>query len=296
MVLLAFIMSKEDKWLIEITPKTRLLDLNLKEVWKYRDLLFLFVKRDVITKYKQTILGPLWYLIQPLFTSVIFTLIFNNLAGISTGEVPFFLFNLAGITCWNYFKDCFTETSDTFKKNEAIFGKVYFPRVIMPMSTIFSNLLKFGIQIGIFICFYIYYAAFQGMNVNLGWELLFLPILIISMGVIGLGLGMIISSMVTKYRDLTFLVAFGVQLLMYLSGVMYSVAELKKKLIKYPEVVSFVEYNPITTIIESFRKIVFEGKPIEIGEVTYIVVISIAIFLLGLIIFNRTEKSFIDNI
>ncbi|MFY0631080.1 MAG: ABC transporter permease [Flavobacteriaceae bacterium] len=289
-------MPKEEKWLIEITPKTRLLDLNLKEVWKYRDLLFLFVKRDVITKYKQTILGPLWYLIQPLFTSVIFTLIFNNFAGISTGEVPFFLFNLGGITCWNYFKDCLTETSDTFKKNEAIFGKVYFPRVIMPMSTIFSNLLKFGIQLFIFICFYIYYAVFEGMDVNIGWELLYLPILIISMGVIGLGLGMMISSMVTKYRDLTFLVAFGVQLLMYLSGVMYSVTELQKKLVEYPEVVSFVKHNPITTVIESFRKIVFEGKAIELVEIAYIVCISIVIFLLGLILFNRTEKSFIDNI
>lgn len=145
---------KQDKWIIEISPKNRLLDLNLKEVWRYRDLLFLFVKRDVVTKYKQTILGPLWYLIQPLITSVIFTLIFNNLAGIGTGAVPSFLFNLAGITCWNYFKDCLTETSDTFKKNEAIFGKVYFPRVIMPMSTIFSNLLKFGIQILIFVAFF----------------------------------------------------------------------------------------------------------------------------------------------
>jgi lipopolysaccharide transport system permease protein len=286
----------KQKWLTEITPKTRLLDLNLKEIWRYRDLLFLFVKRDVITKYKQTILGPLWYLIQPLFTSVIFTLIFNNLAGISTGAVPFFLFNLAGITCWNYFKDCLTETSDTFKKNEAIFGKVYFPRVIMPMATIFSNLLKFGIQIVIFICFYIYYAVFKGMQVNLGVELLILPILILSMGFIGLGLGMMISSMVTKYRDLTFLVAFGVQLLMYLSGVMYSVAELKEKLIAYPSVVSFVEYNPITTVIESFRDIVFEGKPIEFTGIIYIIGISIGLFLLGLILFNKTEKSFIDNI
>lgn len=286
---------KEGKWLTEITPRTRLLDLNLKEVWLYRDLLFLFVKRDVITKYKQTILGPLWYLIQPLFTSVIFTLIFNNLAGISTGAVPFFLFNLAGITCWNYFKDCLTETSDTFKKNEAIFGKVYFPRVIMPMSTIFSNLLKFGIQIIIFICFYIYY-AYVGMEINLGIELLMLPVLVLSMGVIGLGLGMMISSMVTKYRDLTFLVAFGVQLLMYLSGVMYSVGELKTKLVDYPTVVRFVEYNPITTIIESFRRIVFEGKPIEVEQIIYIVGISIGIFLLGLVLFNKTEKSFIDNI
>jgi lipopolysaccharide transport system permease protein len=230
-----------------------------------------------------------------LFTSVIFTLIFNNLAGISTGSVPAFLFNLAGITCWNYFKDCLTETSDTFKKNEAIFGKVYFPRVIMPMSTIFSNLLKFGIQMFIFVCFYVYY-AFQDMPVNLGWELLYLPILIFSMGFMGLGLGMIISSMVTKYRDLSFLVSFGVQLLMYVSGVMYSLEELKEKLVDYPAVVSFVEYNPMTTVIESFRTIIFDGNSLSLHDTAYMILISVAIFLVGLIVFNRTEKSFIDTI
>ena len=296
-------MSKKEKWLIEITPNKSLFAINFKEIWKYRDLLILFVKRDVITKYKQTILGPLWYLIQPLFTSVIFTLIFNNLASISTGTVPAFLFNLAGITCWNYFKDCLTETSDTFKKNEAIFGKVYFPRVIMPMSTIFSNLLKLGIQLLIFICFYVYYVLAEGMPVAIGWQLLYVPILIFSMGFIGLGLGMIISSMVTKYRDLSFLVAFGVQLLMYLSGVMYSVSELEEKLGDYPGIVGFVKYNPITTTIETFRKTVFEIKNAQgvletasILDIGYVVLISMSIFLVGLVIFNKTEKSFIDTI
>lgn len=287
--------TKENKWLIEISPKTKLLDLNLREVWLYKDLLYLFIKRDIVTKYKQTILGPLWYLIQPLFTSIIFTLIFNNLAGISTGNIPPFLFNLAGITCWNYFKDCLVETSDTFKKNESIFGKVYFPRVIMPLSIIFSNIIKFGIQLGIFIGFYIYFAL-NGMPVNIGWEIIFLVILIFSMGFFGLGLGMIISSMVTKYRDLTFLVAFGVQLLMYLSGVMYSVTELKEKLVDFPSVITFVEYNPMTTIIEFFRMIVFEGNQIRLFDILYMLTISVVVFLIGLLIFNRTEKSFIDNI
>ena len=286
---------KQDKWIIEISPKNRLLDLNLREVWRYRDLLFLFVKRDVVTKYKQTILGPLWYLIQPLITSVIFTLIFNNLAGIGTGTVPSFLFNLAGITCWNYFKDCLTETSDTFKKNEAIFGKVYFPRVIMPMSTIFSNLLKFGIQINIFAAFFIYYVT-QNMSVNIGVDILWLPILILSMGLLGLGLGMIVSSMVTKYRDLSFFLKFAIQLLMYLSGVMYSVAELKEKLGDYPFVVSFVEYNPMTTIIESFRTLVFEPSTLPMFDLLYMIGISLVVFFIGLIIFNKTEKSFIDTI
>ena len=153
---------KKEKWLFEISPKTKLIDLNLKEIWQYQDLLMLFVKRDVITLYKQTILGPLWYLIQPLFTSVIFTLVFNNVAGIQTGGIPPFLFNLAGITTWNYFKECLIAISDTFKKNEQIFGKVYFPRIIMPLSIVVSSLLKFGIQLLILLGFYLYYVFYLG--------------------------------------------------------------------------------------------------------------------------------------
>ncbi|APG64706.1 ABC transporter permease [Tenacibaculum todarodis] len=283
---------KKNDWLFEITPKTNLLDLNLKEVWQYRDLLFLFVKRDVITVYKQTILGPLWYIIQPLFTSIIFTLVFNNIANISTGEVPSFLFNLAGITAWNYFKDCLTNTSDTFKKNENIFGKVYFPRVIMPMSVVVSNLLKFGIQLLIFAFFYAIY-AFKGMEVNLNWQIIYLPFLVISMGLLGLGLGMVISSMVTKYRDLTFLIGFGVQLLMYLSAVMYPLEIVKQKA---PEYAWIVEYNPMTTVIETFRNIVLGTGVVSILQLVYMVSISIIIFLLGLLIFNKTEKTFIDTI
>ena len=202
-------MQNKKDWLFEISPKTNMLSLNLKEIWRYRDLLLLFVKRDVITLYKQTILGPLWYLIQPLFTSVIFTLVFNNVAGITTGGIPPFLFNLAGITTWNYFKECLTATSDTFKKNEAIFGKVYFPRMIMPMSIVVSNLLKFGIQIIILIAFYLYFVFLKGEQIQPNIYIILLPVLILFMGMLGLGLGMIISSMVTKYRDLTFLVSFG---------------------------------------------------------------------------------------
>ena len=158
--------SHTDDWLFEITPKNKLFSLNLKEVWQYRDLLLLFVKRDVVTLYKQTILGPLWYLIQPLFTSVIFTIIFNNIAGIETGNIPPFLFNLAGVTSWNYFKECLTATSDTFKKNANLFGKVYFPRIIMPMSIVISNLLKFGIQLAVLLGFYVYYIL-NGLPFNL---------------------------------------------------------------------------------------------------------------------------------
>ena len=283
---------QREKWLFEISPKNNLFDLNLKEVWQYRDLLQLFVKRDVVTKYKQTILGPLWYLIQPLFTSVIFTLIFNNIANISTNGIPPFLFNLAGITAWNYFKDCLTETSDTFKKNEAIFGKVYFPRVIMPMSVVVSNLIKFAIQFGIFIAFYLYFVL-DGMPFNASITLLYLPILVLSMGFLGLGLGMIISSMVTKYRDLTFLVSFGVQLLMYLSAVVYPVDLIKEKVPKYAWL---VEYNPMTIVIENFRNIIFGNGSVSISGILYMIIISFIIFIIGLAIFNKTEKSFIDTI
>ena len=285
--------STEDTWLYTISSKHKLIDLNLKEIWRYRDLLMLFVKRDVVTVYKQTILGPLWYLIQPLFTSVIFTLIFNNLGQIQTGSVPPFLFNLAGITAWNYFKECLTGTSNTFTKNQNIFGKVYFPRVIMPMSVTISNLLKFGIQMGIFIAFYLYY-YFQGSSVSLNFNIVLFPVYVLLMALLGLGFGMIISSMTTKYRDLTVLVGFGVQLLMYLSAVPYPVSEAK---LKFPEwVVPIVEYSPLTQIIEGFRFMLLNSGTFDWIRFGYTAFISVIVFLLGLIIFNRTEKSFIDTV
>jgi lipopolysaccharide transport system permease protein len=288
----------KDKWLFEISPKNSLLDLNLREVWQYKDLLLLFVKRDIITQYKQTILGPLWYLIQPLFTSVIFTLVFNNIAGISTGKIPPFLFNLAGITIWNYFKVCLTSTSDTFKVNENIFGKVYFPRVIMPMSTVISNLLKFGIQLFIFICFYIYYYL-EGYKLSPNSHILYLPIVLIMMGMIALGLGMIISSMVTKYRDLTFLVSFGVQLLMYLSAVMYPLDLMRSKLINLEKGFDYswiIDINPIAHIIEFGRYILLDEGNYSTFGIVYTIFFTILVFVLGLLVFNKTEKSFIDTI
>jgi len=252
----------------------------------------LFVKRDVITLYKQTILGPLWYLIQPLFTSVIFTLVFNNIAGIQTGGIPPFLFNLVGITIWNYFKECLTATSDTFKKNEQIFGKVYFPRIIMPLSIIISNLLKFGIQLIILIVFYLYFMI-TGFDMQPSIYICLLPVLIAFMGMLGLGLGMIISSMVTKYRDLTFLVSFGVQLLMYMSAVMYPIDLMKDKLKEYSWI---VDYNPMAHIIEMGRFMILNEGTVSIFGIIYTISFSMVVLLLGTIIFNRTEKSFIDTI
>ncbi|MDL2143343.1 ABC transporter permease [Flavobacterium tructae] len=284
--------NSPNDWLFEITPKNKFFSLNLKEVWQYRDLLLLFVKRDVITVYKQTVLGPLWYLIQPLFTSITFTIIFNNVAGINTGTVPPFLFNLAGITVWNYFTACLTGTSDTFKANAAIFGKVYFPRIITPLSVVISNLVKFGIQFLIFIGFYIFY-YFQGADLSLNGLVLFFPVLIIIMGILGLGLGMLISAMVTKYRDFSHLIGFGIQLLMYLSAVMYPMELIKDKLPSYGWLVG---YNPLAYIIETARFMLLNVGEISILGLVYTLVVTITVFFIGLLVFNKTEKSFIDTV
>lgn len=283
-------------WLYVISPKKKLIDLNFKEIWRYRDLLFLFVKRDIITVYKQTILGPLWFFIQPLFTSIIFTLIFNNLAAIPTGNgVPPFLFNLAGITSWNYFSTCLTGTSNTFKANQGIFGKVYFPRVITPLSVVFSNLLKFGIQLLVFVLFYIYYVFFTDQVILAKPQLamLLLPCLVVFMGLFGLGFGMLLSSLTTKYRDLTFLVSFGVQLLMYGSAVMYPLSYFKTRL---PEYAGLVAYNPMTTIIELFRYMTLGVGQFSWANFIYAGAVSVMAFLIGLVIFNKTEKTFIDTV
>jgi len=284
--------NNTNDWLFEITPKNKFFSLNFKEIWQYRDLLMLFVKRDVITVYKQTVLGPLWYLIQPLFTSVTFTIIFNNVAGITTGLIPPFLFNLAGITVWNYFTACLTGTSDTFKANAAVFGKVYFPRIITPLSVVISNLIKFGIQFLIFILFYIFY-YFNGTPLTLNISIIFLPLLIIIMGILGLGLGMLISSLVTKYRDFTNLIGFGIQLLMYLSAVIYPMQLVKEKLPKFGWL---VEYNPLAYIIESTRYMLLNIGSVSIQGLTYTVFFTVAVFFIGILIFNKTEKSFIDTV
>lgn len=285
--------NSEDNWLYTISPKQKLIDLNFREIWRYRDLLFLFVKRNIVTVYKQTILGPLWFLIQPLFTAIIFTLVFNNLGQIKTGTVPPFLFNMAGITAWNYFKECLGGTSNTFVQNQGIFGKVYFPRVIMPLTVVISNLMKFGIQLVLFSAFYIYFLL-KGHELQINNTIILMPIYVLIMALLGLGFGMMLSSLTTKYRDLTVLVGFGVSLLMYLSAVPYPLAEAKNK---FPEIVStFVEYNPLTQIVEGFRYMFLNTGLFSWDKFAYIFVLSIIVFLTGLIIFNRTEKKFIDTV
>ncbi|HPF12456.1 MAG TPA: ABC transporter permease [Flavobacteriaceae bacterium] len=283
----------KEEWLYEISAKRKLINLNFKEIWHYRDLLFLFVKRDIVTVYKQTILGPFWYLIQPLFTSVVFTLIFNNLGNIQTGGVPPFLFNLAGITAWNYFKECLTKTSTTFTSNQQIFGKVYFPRVVMPLSVTISNLLKFGIQLVIFICFYCYY-LFKGYELAPNGNLWLFPAYIIMMALLGLGAGMVVSSLTTKYRDLNILLSFAVQLLMYLSAVPYPLAEATKKF--PPFVTNFITYNPMSQIIEGFRYLLLDSGSFSWLGFTYTLLFCLVLFFVGIIVFNRTEKTFIDTV
>ncbi len=279
-----------------------MVDLNFKEIWRYRDLLILFVKRDVITLYKQTVLGPIWYIVQPLITSVIFTIIFNGIASIEIGDgVHPFLFNLAGITIWNYFAECLKGTSDSFKKNQNIFSKVYFPRVIMPLTTVTSALLKFGIQFLIFIGFYIYFSiSGQSGIIDISTIWLF-PVLVVLMGLLGLGLGMVISSMTTKYRDLTFLVGFGVQLLMYISAVMYpidvAVTKISSNFPKTSTIINpLIENNPLAGVVETFRYVFFSQGELSLNRIIITTIISIVIALIGLVVFNRTEKSFIDTV
>lgn len=279
-------------WLYEITPKRKVIDLNFREIWRYRDLLILFVKRNIVTVYKQTILGPLWYFIQPMFTAITFTLVFNNIANIPTGNVPPFLFNLAGITAWNYFSQCLTGTSDTFRVNAGIFGKVYFPRVIMPLSNVITNLFKFGIQIGVLVIVY-FYVIWSGIELSPNSNLILFPIYVIMMALLGLGLGMIISAFTTKYRDLTVLVGFATSLLVYFSAVPYPLSEVSDKM---PDWAWVVKYNPLTQIIEGFRYMILDIGIFTWSGFFYTLAISIILFLFGLIIFNRTEKNFIDTV
>jgi len=284
-------MHKNDvNW--EISPQNNLLDLKLKEVWAYRDLLGLLVRRDFVSFYKQTILGPLWFFIQPLFTTIIFTFIFGNLAGISTDGLPKPLFYMAGITAWNYFADCLTKTSTVFKDNASIFGKVYFPRLIMPLSIVVSNLVRFGVQMLLFLAFICYY-QFTGANFQISWAILLFPYIIVLMALLGLGTGMIISAMTTKYRDLAFLVGFGVQLLMYATTVIYP---LSTAIEKYPKYSWIIKYNPMTAIIETFRYGFLGEGSFSWISLGYATGVTTVLLIIGIVVFNKVEKTFIDTV
>jgi len=282
--------KEEYNWTIE--AKTSLFDLKLNEVWAYRDLLVLLIRRDFVSFYKQTILGPLWFFIQPLFTTIIFTFIFGNLAGISTDGLPKPLFYMAGITAWNYFADCLTKTSTVFRDNAGIFGKVYFPRLIMPLSIVVSNLVRFGVQMFLFLILMGYYYL-TGAHFHITSAILLFPIVIILMALLGLGTGMIISAMTNKYRDLAFLVGFGVQLLMYATTVIYPLSE---AINKYPEYAWVIEYNPMTPILETFRYGFLGEGSFSWGQLGFATGVTVALLLFGIVIFNKVERNFVDTV
>jgi lipopolysaccharide transport system permease protein len=284
--------DEPEDWDIEIIAKNNWLDLKLKDVWHYRDLLVLLVRRDFVALYKQTILGPLWFLLQPLFTTLIYSFVFGNLANISTDGLPQPLFYLAGITAWNYFADCLNKTSSVFTSNAGLFGKVYFPRLIVPLSIVVSNLIRFGIQLILFFAMIAVYLL-KGTTLHPNAYLLLFPFLLLLMAMLGLGLGMILSSLTTKYRDLTFLLAFGVQLMMYLTTVIYPLSTVKAK---YPSYAWLVEYNPMTSIIEAFRYGFLGQGTFTILSLGITTVITTIILLFGIVIFNRVERNFIDTV
>ncbi|MBR5957739.1 MAG: ABC transporter permease [Salinivirgaceae bacterium] len=273
----------------EITPNDRLLNLNLRELIAYKDLIYMYVKRDIVTMYKQTILGPLWFVIQPILTTVMFMFVFGNLAGISTDGIPGPLFYFAGIILWNYFADCLNKTSGTFTTNQNVFGKVYFPRLVVPISVTISNLVKFFIQFAIFIIIYIVY-SFKGVGIAPNWYALLFPLLVVMSAGLALGFGIIFSSMTTKYRDLTFLLQFGVQLWMYATPVIYPLSTM-------PADKQWIfQLNPMTSIIETFKYGAIGNGVFSWSWLLYSLIFMAITLLLGTIIFNKVEKDFMDTV
>lgn len=280
----------QEKWTETLKPQTKLFDLSLGDVWRYRDLLILFVKRDFAAQYKQTILGPLWHFIQPIFTTVIFLMVFNNIANIPTDGIEPVLFYMSGITIWNYFAACLGQTSNTFVSNAGIFGKVYFPRLVIPLSVVLSNMVKLGIQFILLIAAIAYF-AFKGVPIHIGWSLLLIPFLIILIAGLGLGVGIIISSLTTKYRDMNVLVGFGVQLLMYATPIAYPLSYLSGK-----SFAKLIVYNPLSPIVEAFRYAIFGQGTVSLWSIGYSFVFMVVTLFVGLLIFSKVERVFMDTV
>jgi lipopolysaccharide transport system permease protein len=285
--------NSEANWLFEISPQRSKFQLNLKEIYQYRDLLILFIRRDIVSVYKQTVLGPLWFFIQPIFTSLTQFIIFGKIASIPSDGVPYFLFVLAGNTLWSYFSISFTGVADTFRSNQGIFGKVYFPRAIMPIAITASNLFKFGIQFILFLAV-LFYSMYSGANAHPNIYILFTPVIILAMALISMGFGMVITSLTTKYRDFTFLLGFGVTLFMYVTPVVYPTSLFLSKV--SPSMHWLIYANPLTGLFDLF-KYAFLGEGILnwLG-IAWSGIFAIVIYLLGLVVFNKTEKSFMDTI
>jgi lipopolysaccharide transport system permease protein len=278
-----------EKWDMVIGPQRNLFDLRLGELWHARDLILLFVRRDFVAGYKQTILGPLWYLIQPLLTTIVFTIIFGNIAKLPTDGLPPFLFYMSGTVIFSYFASILSKTSDTFVNNANMFGKVYFPRLVVPVSILVSDLIAFAIQFGFFLVFLIYFAV-RGTPVHLSWWLLLTPVLLLMMAGLGLGFGIIVSSLTTKYRDLRFLVKFGVQLLQYLTPVIYPLSSMPSK---YQ---ALIRLNPLTSVVEAFRYAYLGSGSVNLVQLGYSFIVMVIAIAIGAVIFNRVEATFMDTV
>ena len=278
-----------ESWDIEIKPKKKLLDVDIKGLWRYRALYWMYVKRDIVTVYKQTILGPLWFLIQPILTTIMFMFVFGGLAGISTDGMPQSLFYMSGVLLWNYFNSAFLASSNVFTLNANVFGKVYFPRLVVPLSGITSNLIKFGIQLLLFVSMYLFY-WFQGVSLQVNWTLALFPFLIFLIAFHAMSWGLIISALTTKYRDLTQLVTFGIQLFMYATPVIYPLSAAPEK---YRDLISL---NPLTPIFEAFKYSCMGCGSLDWGGLLYSTVFMCITLFLSVIIFSRVERNFMDTV
>ena len=280
----------DEKYSTLIEPKTSLLSVDFKEIWRYRDLFSMFVKRDIITQYKQTILGPAWFFIQPLLTMVMYMIVFGGIAGISTDGLPQALFYLAGILCWQYFADCLNKTSSTFTTNQNIFGKVYFPRLIVPLATVSSNLVRLFIQLFLFLVVYVYYLVI-GVDVAPNWYVLLFPVLVLMLAGLALGFGIIISSMTTKYRDLTILFTFVVQLWMYATPIIYPLSTITNETVR-----TVMLLNPITSIVETFKYGALGIGSFSWGALGYSFGFMVVLLAVGIVVFNKVQRSFMDTV
>ena len=278
-----------EDWTLVIKPEKGLLDVDIKGIWRYRDLWYMYVKRDIVTVYKQTILGPLWFFIQPIFTTAMYMFVFGGLAGISTDGVPQPLFYLSGIMLWNYFSECFNGASNTFTANAGIFGKVYFPRLVVPLASLTSNLIKMLIQLLLFIVVYVYYVAIGG-PVSINAAALLFPILVFMLAFHALSWGLIVSSLTSKYRDLRYLVGFGLQLFMYATPIIYPLSAAGDKF-RWA-----LELNPLTPIFEAFKFGVLGSGSLSWGGLLYSFVFMLVMLFFSIIIFNRVERNFMDTV
>jgi lipopolysaccharide transport system permease protein len=278
------------KYKMIITPHQKLWSVDSREIWRYRDLIELFVKRNIVVQYKQTILGPLWYLVQPILTVIMNMVVFGSIAKMSTDGVPQALFYMAGNVCWFYFSDCLNQTSSTFTANQAMFGKVYFPRLVVPIATVLSNLLRFGIQLGLFVAFYLWF-FFSGSDICPNWAILLVPVFVLMIAGLGLGFGILVSSMTTKYRDLTILFTFIVQLWMYATPIVYPISMVTNDTLR-----TIIMANPMTSIIEAFKYATLGQGYFSWFALGYSFAFMIILLVLGIVVFNKVQCSFMDTV